>query len=821
MVINKEDKSMKTIFKVSALAVMAASLLASCAKEDDFTPEMRKGETRTFTLTFAQPDTKVAVTDEGKSTWEVGDEIMIHGGKDGKERQKVTLTADNLSADHKTATITLYDMEPYDRTDVGVVSKYYAQYPAHLVPEGNMYYECRFTATNDFLMAACDVEDTFVFYNLCGLISYSVSGDFDKVVFAGNSGETVGFSTVYQVRVRKDESGMVVNYNKPGNESGDPVPMKKFEADVNPDGATANYVFLPAGAKFSEGFTFNFYKGGELKKVATTKKAVEIKPSQLLVLGNITEKLEDYEAPAQSDHQPADWAKAATDLSIAKQAPANSYVISAPGAYQIPAVKGNSTDPVGNVFDVELVWETYNNATDVVANSVIAEVDFDNDNIYFKTPETLLPGNALIAAKNDQGAIIWSWHIWIPATTIESSTFGDIYNQPLMDRNLGALVAATTSSIPVESFGLHYEWGRKDPFVGALSISDNHFAKVSGTAISVGYEMTVAETIANPATYAVFTQADSWGDWLSPANDPTLWQDDVKTIYDPCPAGYKVPKRDKNQPLHSTDLSKVTGWSEAAAEGENAAYFTLGNPATVFPYGGLVCENGKYIDHLGKRSFIWTAYCSSSPYIMDVRLGDAHKLNSTVTSRGCSVRCVKIDGWVQPEPPQPAQPGDVLWSETWTGGAKDAKPEDYTQTGTTVYGGAKVTYTSSTPADGSTTKIYIDNQMDGTTEQENLLLSKKGGTWTIAGIPTGDCGKALLSIKVNSKRNPDLSTTTAGVTIGERATGEESSKPYTYSWVLDFAAGVEAFDLTFTLTNSNNMRIDDIQLVVAGGTEPE
>ena len=519
---------------------MGAALLASCAKEFDYEPATEK-VTKTFTLTFAQPDSKVAVTNEGKTTWEVGDEIMIHGGSSGQERQKVTLTADDISADGKKATITVEGLAPYDRTADNILSQYYAQYPASLVPEGNMYYECRFSATNDFLMAACDVDDTFVFYNLCGIIAFEANGEFDNFKFEGNGGETVGFSTVYQVRVRNDASGMVVNYNKPGNESGTPVPMKSFAAELK-DGV--NYVFLPAGANFSGGFTFKFYDGTDLVKVAKSETAVKIDPGKILVLGDISSHLEDYVAPTTSDHKPAAWAEAATDLSYGKQAMANCYVLTAPGAYKIPALKGNSEDSVGNVFGVELVWETYNNAEDVTANSVIAEVDFDNDNLYFKTPDALKAGNALIAAKDSEGKIIWSWHIWIPATTIESSTFGDIYSAPLMDRNLGALVAATTTSVPVESFGLHYEWGRKDPFVGALSISDNHFAKVSGTPISVGYEMTVAETIANPATYAVFTEADSWGDWLSPSNDATLWQDAEKTIYDPCPAGYRVPKRD-------------------------------------------------------------------------------------------------------------------------------------------------------------------------------------------------------------------------------------------------------------------------------------
>ena len=282
---------MKSIFKLSALALLATAMTVSCEKEmaveDAVAHQM---ERHTFTLTFAQPDTKLGVTNEGKTTWEVGDEIMIHGGTDGALRQKVTLTADDISKDGKKAVIT-FEMDPYDRTDAKVVSKFYAQYPASLVPEGNMYYECRFTATNDFLMAACDVDDNFVFYNLCGIIAFKAEGEFDSFAFEGNNGEVVGYSSVYQVRVRNDESGMVVNYNKPGNGSGDPVPMKSFKADLK-DGV--NYVFLPAGAKFTGGFTFKFYDGTDLVKIAKTEKPVEVGPSKILYLDDISDKLEDY-----------------------------------------------------------------------------------------------------------------------------------------------------------------------------------------------------------------------------------------------------------------------------------------------------------------------------------------------------------------------------------------------------------------------------------------------------------------------------------------------------------------------------------------------
>ena len=337
-----------------------------------------------------------------------------------------------------------------------------------------------------------------------------------------------------------------------------------------------------------------------------------------------------------------------TDLSADQ---ANCYIIDVAGAYMIPALKGYSAEPIGTVASAEVLWETYNNAEEVTKGSVIAKAGVKDGSIVFETPATLKPGNALIAAKDADGKILWSWHIWIPATAITSSTYGYIYDHELMDRNLGALVAATTSSVPVESYGLSYQWGRKDPFPGAQDVTSSAQATVSGSVMTVAEDhMTVEETVANPTVYSIYSAANTWGPWLNPQEDtPTLWQDGTKTIYDPCPVGYKVPARNKSMPLHSADLSAVKGWSD---NGE-AHYFTLGSPVAVFPYSGYITEDGAGMDHAGDRGFIWTSYASSSDfaaYFMNVRSGGDHKLSSTITSRGCSVRCVKIEEAPAPDP---------------------------------------------------------------------------------------------------------------------------------------------------------------------------
>ena len=290
---------MKKVFVLSAIC--AVTLAVSCQPKEaietvDQNSQYASSVIHTFTCEFAQPDSKFAVASDGKTSWEVGDKIMIHGGENGAGRLEITLAAEDISADGKQATISFSesDLAPYARTDAHVVSQYYAQYPASCVPTGNMYYECCFTNTNNILMAACDVDNSFVFYNLCGILSYTVSGDFDKVVFFGNNGETIGYD-YYQVRIRNDESGMVVNYHKPGNGFETYKEQNIIEDNsIVADGSTVNYLCFPKGANFTKGFTFIFYKDGVAQKTVSTKSSVNLAINDFFPVGSITSHLKDY-----------------------------------------------------------------------------------------------------------------------------------------------------------------------------------------------------------------------------------------------------------------------------------------------------------------------------------------------------------------------------------------------------------------------------------------------------------------------------------------------------------------------------------------------
>ena len=247
------------------------------------------------------------------------------------------------------------------------------------------------------------------------------------------------------------------------------------------------------------------------------------------------------ETPILPPDEPDEPTDATTDLS--KDGTANSYLVSKAGDYKFKAVKGNGTEAVAAV-KAEILWETYNTADAVEANSVIAAVGVEDGYITFSTPETLKPGNALIAAKDADDVILWSWHIWIPAAEVTAADYTDFIGGVMMNMNLGAIEPVpATGPAPIESFGLLYQWGRKDPFVGAAQY-EKYPAKaaVSGAVWTKSEgKVSMDEAVKNPTVLYIDAEHNDDHDWNS-SSEATLWDNEgKKTIYDPCPVGYKVP----------------------------------------------------------------------------------------------------------------------------------------------------------------------------------------------------------------------------------------------------------------------------------------
>lgn len=251
---------------------------------------------------------------------------------------------------------------------------------------------------------------------------------------------------------------------------------------------------------------------------------------------------------------------------------ANSYIVTAAGRYRFNAtVKGFSSEQI-HPSSVVVLWETEHTYVPEVKGSIIERIELVGGEVEFET--TGQEGNALIAVKDDAGEILWSWHIWAtdqPAIHEYNNAYGSFY---LMDRNLGATRADRGSGDQWrEATGTLYQWGRKDPFVyeGAF----NRFM----------YQPTVDDAVKYPTTFS----SNSGDYWTSSPMD-NLWNPDNKTIWDPCPPGYMVAKKE------AYDYMGINGWEWDYGRHFYYNGYVGGTDQAWFP-------NTPYIDPSGNNSW--------------------------------------------------------------------------------------------------------------------------------------------------------------------------------------------------------------------------
>ena len=322
--------------------------------------------------------------------------------------------------------------------------------------------------------------------------------------------------------------------------------------------------------------------------------------------------------------------------SLSDSGTANSYIVSTAGTYSISAVKGNSSESVGSVASAEVLWESFGTDEAINKGSLLSGARYENGRVYFKTAESYREGNAVIAAKDASGAILWSWHIWLtdqPQELVYKNDAGIF-----MDRNIGA-----TSSTPsdVGSLGLFYQWGRKDPFLGSSSIKEDKLAestiqwpKAVASSESSG---TIEYSISNPTTFISKDEIYNNGDWYytgSTSTDDTRWQA-KKTIYDPCPVGWQVPEK---------KVWSLAGFDGLLFDGLNIGIsFPVDDSNTTwYPAAGYRDYNGGSLYVVVKHGYYWSVTTSGkTAYRLDFANSGYSRFLTSSRGQGYSVRCQK------------------------------------------------------------------------------------------------------------------------------------------------------------------------------------
>ncbi|MES4921231.1 fimbrillin family protein [Hoylesella timonensis] len=294
-------------------------------------------------------------------------------------------------------------------------------------------------------------------------------------------------------------------------------------------------------------------------------------------------------------------------------------------------------------------------------------------------------GNAVIAVKNASGTIMWSWHLWFDhkevLETVKCTNFlGKDYNftkQTLgfayrkwvgstYDKNrivkvkFEQTVGQKTpgkqhATITIEQepgrakwiSSTLYQFGRKDAFPGIEDIADGSFTKNGGN------NMSVTNGIQHPETFYIY--GSTWNDGYNQYN---LWSMDnttpdyndhsvVKTIYDPCPAGFHMPA--PNAFTGFTTNGKFNGPMNVSGAWDYGWHFNnkISSPdATVyFPASGqryYYYTYAGWLGYVGINGYYWTAVSNGAngAYIWYFGKDGMGTLNSTYRACGFSVRPV-------------------------------------------------------------------------------------------------------------------------------------------------------------------------------------
>ncbi|MCM1502912.1 MAG: hypothetical protein NC115_09640 [Bacteroidales bacterium] len=318
--------------------------------------------------------------------------------------------------------------------------------------------------------------------------------------------------------------------------------------------------------------------------------------------------------------------------------------------------------------------------------------------------------------------MLWSWNIWAVKDYVPEECGISVGGYVMMDRNLGALRNELTDDCPKDftapfTIGNYYQWGRKDPFphhadsrnyypfyfsllattptytpIKALQhtitdkanrtlekqIFSNEGIAINGlNATKIAYKITkgeddyvasVTRAIRNPHKF--ITDCDVFPNWLPSQGSDThtfeLWgdptngdeDDAVKTIYDPCPAGWRLWTKstimemkkvsETDPPYKVSDYGVYLAGSYFAFNGgyRNAAngtnLFNLGyvvKPQANMPFLGWTATSDCY-DYWGMYQKYYNWQLLNDNVTFDLPTETTQNPNSA-SANGRTVRCVK------------------------------------------------------------------------------------------------------------------------------------------------------------------------------------
>ncbi len=216
-----------------------------------------------------------------KEKWNAGDQIYVQGSY-GPAAQVITLTASQISADGTTASVELSgdlfkffaDPDPL-----------YAAWPAESVEkdDGLVNKVLTFSVYDNLITQAYLDGTEFKFKDISALISFTVSGGYDRVIIAGEQRPGLRYSGNYKNECSSEKA-------TPAKPKDDGYPFR--EEPMNDGGL--NTIYFPGGMRFTGGFTLYFASGDNWTASYTYTEDINLKGGNALELGDITSQLQPY-----------------------------------------------------------------------------------------------------------------------------------------------------------------------------------------------------------------------------------------------------------------------------------------------------------------------------------------------------------------------------------------------------------------------------------------------------------------------------------------------------------------------------------------------
>ena len=344
------------------------------------------------------------------------------------------------------------------------------------------------------------------------------------------------------------------------------------------------------------------------------------------------------------------------------------------------------------VDGAEVVWA---DAADLVHSPSIVHVGGNAFLDFEVKASDIQSGNAVVAVKKG-GTTVWSWHLWfapkdaldkIKVTNHQNKDYyftketlgwkptqwsGSTYDKArtvkvkvVQTIKNGGVAQETVINITQNPGNVRkgattlYQFGRKDAFPG-VATSD---LKAGGITENAGDNMSITNNIQNPDKFYIYgsslwTNYGYYNLWsadntvtgsYNQGNDNPV----VKTVYDPCPVGFKMPANNAftgftTTGLNSTSQSEMNvdgtdDWQQWTNNFGHNFWTNSSKTATInFPASGLRDYYDGSLIYVGGNGYYWSAvpYYTSNGCNLSFYSGNVFPLNFNTRTYGFAVRAV-------------------------------------------------------------------------------------------------------------------------------------------------------------------------------------